>query len=112
MLVTRVVPAPADLHRDRQLVAVDRPGILARFGPVLGVPGVLLRILRIGVDQLDDEVGIGPGGGGEEVRGQLTGHGQIVLQRCAYERQHVGPPIDEALVGSLPRPPVTGGIGG
>ena len=66
------------------------------------VPRVLLRVLRIDVDQLDDEVAVGAGGGGEELGGDLAGDDDVVIERRAHIGQHVGAMIDEALVGDFP----------
>src|SRR2546430_12477554 len=51
------------------------------------VPAVRLRVLRIDVDQLDDEVGVAAGGRREQVRRHLARDREVVLERRAQDRK-------------------------
>ena len=52
----------------------------------------------IHVDQLDDEIGIGAGGGDATARRDRAGDGDVVFQRLGLIHQHVGAPGGEALI--------------
>ena len=65
---TLEIAATANFHCDRKLVAVQRLSILAWLWTFVRIPRVLLRILRVDIDQLDDEIAVSAGGGGEEIR--------------------------------------------
>ncbi len=107
-----VEPPATDLHRDRQFVSIERPCVRARRRPGLGVPRVRLRVFGVDVDQLDYEVCVGPRGRREQRRRQRAGNGDVMIQRRADVREHVGAPLDESLVGHFPAPPVPVGIRG
>ena len=62
-------------------------------------------LLRIDIDQLDDPVAIGPGGGGEDMGHDIARHGDVFRQRFRFPRKHVGPQIDESLILDQPRSP-------
>ena len=61
LLVALKITAAAHLHRNRQFVSIQRLGVLAWLRAVIRIPGVLLRVLRIYVDQLDDEIAVASG---------------------------------------------------
>src|SRR6185436_10392774 len=67
MFVTREITATPDLHRNRQLVAVQRARVLTWLWSSLRLPRVRLRVFRINVNQLDDEVAIGARSSGDEL---------------------------------------------
>src|SRR6266566_472136 len=112
LLEALVVAAATDLHGDRELVAVHGSRVLAGGGPRVRVPAVRLRVLRIDVDQLDDEVGVAAGGRCEQVGSHLARDREVVLERRAHEREDVRPPVHEALVLYLPGAPVAAGVRG
>ena len=65
------------------------------------------------VDQLDDPVGIGAGGGGEEVGLDVAGDGDVVVEYGGLELGEVLAAFDEALIFNEPGAPLgAGAVGG
>ena len=68
----------------------------------LHASGIRIRIrevVRIDIDELDDEIGIGAGGGGVEDGLDRAGDGQVFLEHIAFVDQHIGALRGEALIG-------------
>ncbi len=67
----------------------------------------------VDVDELDDPVGVGAGGGGEEVGGDVAGEGEVVVERREGEGGYIGTGGDEGLIFDEPGVPAgAGGVGG
>src|ERR1051325_5309282 len=111
MLVAREIAATPNLHRNRQFVAVQRARVLTWLWPCLSLPGILLRVFRINVNQLDDEVSVGARRSSEELRCDFASNSQIFFKRRTGKCQHMRAAIDETLVCDFPSLPITGRIG-
>src|ERR1700676_2721955 len=59
---------------------------------------IFRKLLRIHVDQLDDPIAIGAGGGSEELGSDLAGEGDVFLEFAGLPGEHVVAAIDKALV--------------
>ncbi len=77
MLIAVKIAAATYLHCYWQLVSVHGVGIGGLFGSM----ALFCPFSGIDIDQLDDEVGVGAGGGGEQSGRDLSGHHDIVIER-------------------------------
>nr|GEU28205.1 hypothetical protein [Tanacetum cinerariifolium] len=87
------IAAPEDVHRNAQLVAAHL--------------GLRRHLVGVHVDQLDHPVGVGAGGGREQVHHGRAGDAQRRLQRSGHVGQHVGAVRVAALVAHQPWRPHT-----
>lgn len=111
MLVAMQETTAADFYGDGQFISVERIGVAG--GLVRrNIVGADLTALRVDVDQLDDEVGIGAGGGGVEGGGDGAGDDDIMIERRALKGEDVGAMLDEALIGDFPGGPLGFRVGG
>src|SRR3954463_5620046 len=105
------IAASPYFHGNRQLVAIQRVRILARLWPFFRVPGILLSVLWVGVNQFHDEIAVGTGGGSKQLRRERPRNHKIAIQRLAHESENIRSVIDEPLIGNLPGSPVALGVG-
>ena len=112
MFETLQVAAAENFHGDGELVAIEGLRVLARLRAVIGGPGIFLGVFGENVDEFYDEVAVGAGGRGEKIRGDLTGDGDVVIERRSFESENVRTILDEALIGHFPAAPIAFGIGG
>ena len=111
LFVADEITAATDLHGDGQLVAIQRLRVLTGLGALVRVPGRLLSVVGINVDQFHDEVRIGARSGCKEFGGERPGDDKIVFEWRADITQHVRTIVDKPLIGDFPGAPVSSGIG-
>ena len=86
--------------------------VLARLRSSFGIPIVFLHIVRINVNQLDDEIAVAAGSRSEEFGSEWAGDGEVVVEPSTDVAQNVGAMIDEALIGNFPGAPIARRVSG